>query len=1330
MAKKNTPTPKKTAVEPASKGKGKGKKSPDPEPLPGPPKPTARQIVANSSWTGKLPATLLHEHVQKLKWERVDYDMRRVKTGFIATVILKQKNPKTQEVEEIRYMPPADLVQGKDTALEARHLAATYALHRISSHKNLSMVLPTDHKTLWQKCDKKKSEDIKSGQATADDYVPDPFIVKRKRETERADREKKRQIERERAEKSKVEVKVAIESSGKTTANGDPKKSRESPDPSRKPGPRPRELFPPKSWDYAPKAEMSQELRNLVESVIKKKVTWEKNEADDSTTAANDKLIAEITNLGFRKSHVTEALQYASPEATELLEWLLLHVPEDDLPGKFLPDKYTTGVSFHTLELSREYMVKRFQEDGYNRDVAIDVLERVDWSERLGNVELCKRLIGEPASDSPSCRVSEMTISEVSGDSESESLSIWNEEMEALEAIFEPERLSVADDRISVSLNCRNLENGLLQATFWRSNDYPASFPSIAVRAIKKGHRLPHYIQLAIMRRALEMSRDTLSGDAQIWAICEWLEDNCCEIIDNPGELAGVSGGVGIVNQPSMVVRKGQNKSRPIPKAQLNTKQIQESFVKRFVGGEWDKMKKSRQSLPAWEKQRDVIDALSASQIVLVTGETGSGKSTQTVQFILDHMVSTTSTTPNIICTQPRRISAMGLAERVAAERMSELGTEVGYIIRGENKTSKETLLRFVTTGVLLKMIQGDFKTSLSNVTHVVVDEVHERSVDGDVLLILLKSLLTVFPHLKIVLMSATVDSNTFINYFGGHGKVGHVHIEGRTFPVDDVYLDGVIEQSNYGEGEPVNKIITKLGEGVNYQLLSHLISHVDTQLTAQSSKGGVLIFLPGVAEISQCCAVLSQLGTCHVIPLHSGLSPQQQRLVFSTPPRGKRKVVVATNIAETSITIPDIVAVVDSGRVKETVYDAENNIVRLVSTWVSQAAAKQRRGRAGRVSRGTCYKMYTQQAEQGKMPERTVPEMSRTPLEQLYLYVKSMNVGDVGKFLSRAIDPPSVTAISTAQSILTNMGCISVSGALTALGKHMSMIPGDLKVAKLLIIGSVLGCSKLMLAVAGVLSVKSPFLSLADKRDDIKASRSQFSTGNGDLLTDATAYLEWEARKHVKTTRLWCKENFLSSEVLYNIDSTVKQFSEILRNLNYSINGTNTSNNLARAVIASSLNQQIAKVRHPDKKFSQLASGAVQVDPEAREYKYYLQNERVFIHPSSTAFSERNLPQEACFMAYFTRMETSKVFLRDVTPVSKYAMLLFGGKLDIDYTGRGVVISDWLQITCWPRIGVLAAKLRQLLEEGLQRKFDNPREELDPELVNTVVKLLETDGL
>lgn len=1300
MAKKNTPTPKKT---PSEATKGKGKKTPDPEPIPGPPKPTARQIVANSSWTGKLPATLLHEHVQKLKWERVDYDMRRMKSGFVATVILKQKNQKTQEIEEIRYMPPADLVEGKETALEARHLAATYALHRIASHKNLSMVLPSDHKSLWQKCDKKKSEDIKGGQATADDYVPDPFVVKRKRDTEKADKEKKRQIERERAAKSKVEVKVAIESSAPVQKPV-----------SRDKTPRARELFPPKSWDYAPKAEMSQELRNLVERVIKKKLTWEKNE----TSGDNEKLISEITNLGFRKSHVTEALQYASPEATDLLEWLLLHVPEDDLPGKFLPDKYTTGVSFHTLELSREYMVKRFQEDGYNRDVVIDVLESVGWSERDGNVELCKRLIGQDGVENLSVE-----------DSESET--IWNEEMEAMEAIYEPERLSVGEDRVSVSLNCRNLENGLLQATFWRSRDYPTSFPSIAVRAIKKGHRLPHYIQLAIVRQALEMSRDTLSGDAQIWAICEWLEENCCEIIDNPGELAGVSAGVGIVNQVQLGSSKKPNaKSRPIPKSQLNSKQLAETFNKRFSGPDWDKMKRARQSLPAWEKQGDVISALKDKQIVLVTGETGSGKSTQTVQFILDNMVSTSSNTPNIICTQPRRISAMGLAERVAAERLSELGTEVGYVIRGENKTSRDTLLRFVTTGVLLKMIQGDFKTSLSNVTHVVVDEVHERSVDGDVLLILLKSLLGVFPHLKIVLMSATVDQNTFINYFGGSTKVGHVHIEGRTFPVDDVYLDGVIEQSNYGQGEAINKVITKLGEGVNYQLLSHLISHVDSELSANNSRGGVLIFLPGVAEISQCCAVLSQLGTCHVIPLHSGLSPQQQRLVFSSPPKGKRKVVVATNIAETSITIPDIVAVVDSGRVKETVYDAENNIVRLVSTWVSQAAAKQRRGRAGRVSRGTCYKMYTQSAEQGKMPARTVPEMSRTPLEQLYLYVKSMNVGDVGKFLSRAIDPPSVVAIATAQSILTNMGCISTSGALTALGKHMSMIPGDLKVAKLLIVGSILGCSKLMLAVAGVLSVKSPFLSLADKRDEIKESRKQFSTGNGDLLTDATAYLEWEARKHVKTTRLWCKENFLSSEVLYNIDSTVKQFSEILRGLNYAINGTNTSNNLARAVIASSLNQQIAKVRHPDKKFTETASGAVQKDHEAREYKYYLQNERVFIHPSSTAFSERNLPQEACFMAYFTRMETSKVFLRDVTPVSKYAMLLFGGKLDIDYTGRGVVISDWLQVTCWPRIGVLAAKLRELLEEGLQRKFDNPREELDPELVNAVVKLLESDGL
>lgn len=1316
MAKKNVPTPPKSKTKEVTpepvKAKGKGKRSAAAEPeLPlEAPKPSARSIVSqNSSWTGKLPATLLHEHVQKLKWERVDYDMRRVKSGFVATTILKQRNPKSQEVEEIRYSPPSDLVTGQETALQARHLSATYALHRISSHKNLAMVLPGEHKALWQNCDKKKAADIKGGLATADDYVADPFVVLRRRAVEKADKEKKRAIERERSEKSKVEVKIAIDSSN----GGDRKNGKKEPGDRREKTARAaHSQFPPKSWDFSPKAEMSNELRSLVEKVIKKHLTWE-----EGKDGSNESLVAEIAALGFRKSHVVEALRYTDPEdSSDILEWLLIHVPEDDLPPKFLPDKYTTGVSFHTLELSREYMVKRLMDDGYNRDVVIDTLEQVDWSERRGAVALSRALVGMEGFES----------------TEDESTTVWLEEQEALQSIYEEDRLAVSDDKMIVTLNCRGLEDGLLQATFWRPDDYPLGPPSIAIRAIKKGHRLPHYIQLAILRQALEMARDSLTGDAQIWAIAEWIEENAASVIDNPGDLAGVSAavvGTDVARQP----RKKQQKRSAIRGSNMSPAQLQESLKRRRTGAEWDKMNKSRMGLPAWDKQKDVIDALADTQVLLVTGETGSGKSTQTVQFILDQMISQSTGTPNIICTQPRRISAMGLAERVAAERMSTVGTEVGYVIRGENKTGPETLLRFVTTGVLLKMIQGDFKTSLQHVTHVVVDEVHERSVDSDLLLILLKSLLSTFPHLKIVLMSATVDASTFINYFGGENKVKHVHIEGRTFPVDDVYLDGIIEQSGFQFDEtlPVNKIITRLGEGVNYNLVSAAVSSIDHELKEKGNPGGILIFLPGVAEISHCCSVLNQSNAnLSVLPLHSALSPQQQRQVFPRAPSGKRKVVVATNVAETSITIPDIVAVIDSGRVKETVYDAENNIVRLALTWVSRAAAKQRRGRAGRVSRGTCYKLYTKAAEENKMPARTVPEMGRTPLEQLYLYVRSMNVGDPGKFLARAIDPPSITAVEQARNILTNMDALAPSGALTALGKHMSMVPGDLKIAKLLIIGAILGCSKTMLAVAGVLSVKSPFINVADKRDEIKKSRLEFSTGHGDLLTDAAAYLEWEQRKGSKTVRPWCKDHFLSTEVLYNIQSAVQQFRDVLRELNYSVDSNNTSSNLARAVVASALNQQIAKVRHPDKKYKEVAAGAVQVDPEAREYKYFLKDGRAFIHPSSTAFSEKNLPQDANFMAYFTRMETSKVFLRDVTPVSKYAMLLFGGKLDIDYTGRGVVINDWLQITCWPRIGVLAAKLRQLLDEGLSRKFENPNEQLDNGVVEAVVKLLEADGM
>jgi ATP-dependent RNA helicase DHX57 len=284
-----------------------------------------------------------------------------------------------------------------------------------------------------------------------------------------------------------------------------------------------------------------------------------------------------------------------------------------------------------------------------------------------------------------------------------------------------------------------------------------------------------------------------------------------------------------------------------------------------------------------------------------------------------------------------------------------------------------------------------------------------------------------------------------------------------------------------------------------------------------------------GIAEISRCIQALGALSfssKLHILPLHASLPSGDQKRVFSRPPPGKRKVVVSTNVAETSITIDDITAVIDTGKVKQLTYDSATNIVCLAEQWTSRASTKQRRGRAGRVSAGTYYKLYSKKVEQ-KMEERTLPEIQRIPLEQLCLTVLGMGWKDVVSTLRRTLTPPRVEALERAMLTLKEVGALD-EGQLSALGRHMAVIPADLRCSKLMILGSIFGCLSAAVTIASIIAVKSPFVSPPDKRDAAMDARKRFSSGSGDLLVDARAFDQWsEMRKNnaMWTTRRWCEE-------------------------------------------------------------------------------------------------------------------------------------------------------------------------------------------------------------
>lgn len=465
---------------------------------------------------------------------------------------------------------------------------------------------------------------------------------------------------------------------------------------------------------------------------------------------------------------------------------------------------------------------------------------------------------------------------------------------------------------------------------------------------------------------------------------------------------------------------------------------------------------------------------------------------------------------------------------------------------------------------------------------------------------------------------------------------------------------------------------------------------------------------------------------------------------MFPPPPRGKRKVIAATNVAETSITIEDIVAVIDLGKVKETSFDPQSNMIKLEEVWASRAACKQRHGRAGRVRAGSCYKLYTRNAE-GKMVERPEPEIRRVPLEQLCLSIRAIGVEDIRAFLASALTPPENLAVESAILLLQRIGALDGS-RLTALGHHLSMIPADLRCGKLIVYGATFGCLDACLTIAAVLTVKSPFVSPQNKREESKASRAAFAPEQGDLVCDLRAFEAWlvvKERSSYREARAWCDEHFLSIQTLNDISSNRSQYFSSLTDAGFlsssyrsatefSVNAHNSNNALIRALVAGAFNPQLARIEFPDKKYAPSMSGAVELDPEARTIKFFNQdNGRVFVHPGSTLFGAQGFVSGSEYLSYFNKMATSKIFVKELTPFNVYTALLFSGPIILDTLGRGLIIEGWLRIRGWARIGVLVSRLRTMLDEVLARKIKDPSLDLsNDEVVNVVRSLVEKDGL
>ncbi|ETI21187.1 hypothetical protein G647_07531 [Cladophialophora carrionii CBS 160.54] len=1271
------------------------KKKPEQKEPEGVPRPDVKKIIGGASWTGKLPVNLLSEHCQRQKWNKPDYQMRQMPSPnggekvHRACVVLSKADPKSGEITKLPpfQLPPTDIhLADQSSALEARHFAAAFTLYRLQSMKNLSMALPPTYRDLWKgDFQRLKDEDVKEGRAWK--YDADPFAAESKRQEIKAAMEKRKE---EQARKPLKPETVSLVGVGSSSVGA-------------------------KGWERAPRIELGQDARTRIESLIRTHSVWNRSALTMSGTDKSS-LEADLAKSGFQHSHIQEAFGCCGTRE-EVLEWLLIHVPEDCLPAWSFPPGYSAGVTLVTSDLATDAKVKRLTLGGYATQLCLQALRDNDGNEALAAEALQSKLVPPK----------EATGSGFAFDSQ-----VWDEEMNALESILDNRFKASAPDQCSI----RSDSTSEIPATYhFRRpvSGYPDVPPIVTVEA----PNLPSYIRLSAVKKAITYAQDSLLGDSMVFNILEWLESSMPDIIRNPGKLSDLE--IASESMRKDVVRPEEDvhmlpsRSRTAERVDLkdsrSSQVMLDTWKTRQSSDTQRKMNAARQRLPAWSKQDEIVRVVNDTQVTLITGETGSGKSTQAIQFILDDAIqSTRGSSANLICTQPRRVAALSLSERVSAERCCNEGDEVGYIIRGDSKTSSRTKITFQTTGVLLRRLQSSpsIKAALAGVSHVFIDEVHERSLDTDFLLALLRDALPQLPHLKIVLMSATLNADTFANYFGGD-RVGRVHIEGRTYPVEDYYLDDVLRLTGSGGNKQefgaedeysIGKAIQGLGGGINYELIASLVRHIERELG--NSRGGVLIFMPGTMEIDRCLKSLSDMANIHALPLHASLAPAEQRLVFKQPPAGRRKVVVATNVAETSITIEDIVAVIDSGKVKETNYDPISNIVRLEEVWASQAACKQRRGRAGRVQAGKCYKLFTKNVE-ANMAAAAAPEMHRTPLEQLCLSVKATGSDrKVEEFLARTISPPDSRAVATAMKTLQRMGALENDG-LTGLGTYLSMIPADLRCAKLLVYGVLFGCVETCLTIAAILTTKSPFVSPRDKRDEAKDARMSFPTSEGDLMLDSAAFDQWKelsAASRYRDVQNWCSSKFLSQQTFRDIDSTRRQLLDSLieagllpptyRNQSNDGNRHKGNTMLLRALIAGALNPQIARIQMPDKKYIASMSGAKELDPEAKTIKYFNEeNGRVFVHPSSVLFDAQSFSGNASFVSYFTKMETSKTFIRDLTPLNAYSLLLFGGPIEVDTSGQGVIVDGWLRLKGWARIGVLASRLRALLDDALRRRID-----------------------
>lgn len=630
---------------------------------------------------------------------------------------------------------------------------------------------------------------------------------------------------------------------------------------------------------------------------------------------------------------------------------------------------------------------------------------------------------------------------------------------------------------------------------------------------------------------------------------------------------------------------------------------------------------KQRQRLPVYKYRTAFLYLVETHATTIVVGETGSGKTTQIPQYLKEAGWADGGRV--IACTQPRRLAVQAVASRVAEEMGVKLGEEVGYTIRFEDATSTGTLIKFLTDGVLLREMMGD--PLLTKYSVIMVDEAHERSISTDVLLGLLKKIQRRRPELRLIISSATIEAKSMSAFFQTRRRRGLqgeepaltmepaiLSVEGRGFNVQIHYVE-----------DPVSDYIQA---AVSTVLLIH----------DKEPFGDILVFLTGQDDIETAVKLLTEEARDNrksssgliVLPLYSGLSRAEQELIFSPTPRGKRKVVISTNIAETSLTLEGIVYVIDSGFSKQKFYNPISDIENLVVAPISKASARQRAGRAGRVRPGKCYRLYTEEYFVNEMAAEGIPEIQRSNLVSCVIQLKALGIDNILGFDWPA--SPSPESMIRALEVLYSLGVLDDDAKLTApLGFQVAEIPLDPMISKMILSSDQLGCSEEVLTIAAVLSIQSIWVSSRGIQKELDEAKLRFAAAEGDHVTFLNVYKGF--LQSGKSSQ-WCHRNYINYHAMKKVVDIREQLRRIAQRLGVTLKSCDNDILVVRKAVAMGF-----------------FANACRLEPFSHEgmYKTVRTSQEVYIHPSSVLF--RVNPK---WVVYHSIVSTDRQYMRNVATI------------------------------------------------------------------------------